>query len=44
MAKDKYEKGKQGSYLKLEPNISNATTHGLEKQPDFEVKWPWDKE
>ena len=25
-------------------NISNATTHGLEKQPDFEVKWPWDKE
>jgi hypothetical protein len=24
--------------------MSNATTHGLEKQPDFEVKWPWDKE
>ena len=25
-------------------NMSSATTHGLEKQPKFKVKWPWDKE
>ena len=25
-------------------NMSNATTHGLERTPKFQVKWPWDKE
>lgn len=24
--------------------MSSATTHGLEKQPKFTIKWPWDKE
>lgn len=24
-------------------NMSSATTHGLEKNPKFLVRWPWDK-